>query len=411
MKAGATRLDGRRRVRKFPLLGMKKQQPLSIANERRRATWSRSGISRFSQLLLREWKRLNLAVTNAIVVVAVSGGADSVAMLLALDELIRSDRLNLKILVAHLNHRLRGKVSAADANWVGSLAKSLGHRVTVSGVDVKRRAAKTGDNLEQAARRARYEFLTAKAGSVKAKVVLTAHTMDDQAETVLMNLLRGSGAQGLGGVEPVRPISSDSDVLLARPLLSWARRRETEDYCRQRGVEFRSDEMNLDEKFARVRVRRQLLPLMETFNPNLVEGLARTAELLREDSMALDRGATTLLELSIEPDGVPLKGPKARTILKVDLLAAAPSALRRRALRLWIGRCRGDLRRLERVHIIALENLLLGDKGGRVVELPGGARVSRKRGALEYGGSESSLKDRSELKVKPGRIRPKPVGG
>lgn len=411
MKAGATRLDGRRRVRKFPLLGMKKQQPLSIANERRRATWSRSGISRFSQLLLREWKRLNLPVTNANVVVAVSGGADSVAMLLALDELIRSDRLNLKLLVAHLNHRLRGKVSDADANWVGSLAKSLGHRVTVSGVDVKRRAAKTGDNLEQAARRARYEFLTAKAGSVKAKVVLTAHTMDDQAETVLMNLLRGSGAQGLGGVEPVRPISSDSDVLLARPLLSWARRRETEDYCRQRGVEFRSDEMNLDEKFARVHVRRQLLPLMETFNPNLVEGLARTAELLREDSVALDRGATTLLELSIEPDGVPLKGPKARTILKVDLLAAAPSALRRRALRLWIGRCRGDLRRLERVHIIALENLLLGDKGGRVVELPGGARVSRKRGALEYGGSESSLKDRSELKVKPGRIRPKPVGG
>lgn len=396
---------------KFPLLGMKKQQPLSIANKGRPATWSRSGISRFSQLLLREWKRLNLPVTNAIVVVAVSGGADSVAMLLALDELIRSDRLNLKILVAHLNHRLRGKVSDADARWVGLLAKSLGHKVTVSGVDVKRRAAKTGDNLEQAARRARYEFLTGKARSVKAKVVLTAHTMDDQAETVLMNLLRGSGAQGLGGVEPVRPISSNSDVLLARPLLSWARRRETEGFCRLRSVEFRADEMNLDERFSRVRVRRQLLPLMETFNPNLVEGLARTAELLREDSVALDRGATTLLELSVEGDGVPLKGTKARTILGVDLLAVSPSALRRRALRLWIGRCRGDLKRLERVHIIALENLLLGDKGGRVVELPGGGRVSRKRGALEYSGSGSSLKDRSELKVQPGRNRPKPVGG
>ncbi|HZY40535.1 MAG TPA: ATP-binding protein, partial [Anaerolineae bacterium] len=147
---------------------MKKQQPQSIANKGRRTTWSRSGNSRFSQLLLREWKRLDLPVTHAIVVVAVSGGADSVAMLLALDELIRSDRLNLKILVAHLNHRLRGKVSDADASWVGSLAKNLGHKVTVGSVDVKRRAAKTGDNLEQAARRARYEFLTAKAGSVKA---------------------------------------------------------------------------------------------------------------------------------------------------------------------------------------------------------------------------------------------------
>lgn len=331
-------------------------------------------------------------------------------MLLALDELTKSERLNLRILVAHLNHRLRGKVSEADASWVRSLAKNLGHKVAVSSVDVKRRAAKTGDNLEQAARRARYEFLLRKARSVKATVVLTAHTMDDQAETVLMNLLRGSGAQGLGGVEPVRPIASDSDVLLARPLLSWARRRETESFCRQRGVEFRSDEMNVDEKFSRVRVRRQLLPLMETFNPNLVEGLARTAELLREDSLALDRGATTLLELSIARDGVSLEGANAGAILRVDLLAAAPPALRRRALRLWIGRCRGDLRRLERAHILALENLLLGDKGGRVVELPGGGRVWRKHGVLEYSGPGSSLRDRSELKVKPGRNKPRPVG-
>jgi len=389
---------------------MKKQQPRSIVSKSRRTTWSRSGISRFSQSLLREWKRLDLPLTNAIVVVAVSGGADSVAMLLALDELTKSERLNLRILVAHLNHRLRGKVSEADASWVRSLAKNLGHKVAVSSVDVKRRAAKTGDNLEQAARRARYEFLLRKARSVKATVVLTAHTMDDQAETVLMNLLRGSGAQGLGGVEPVRPIASDSDVLLARPLLSWARRRETESFCRQRGVEFRSDEMNVDEKFSRVRVRRQLLPLMETFNPNLVEGLARTAELLREDSLALDRGATTLLELSIARDGVSLEGANAGAILRVDLLAAAPPALRRRALRLWIGRCRGDLRRLERAHILALENLLLGDKGGRVVELPGGGRVWRKHGVLEYSGPGSSLRDRSELKVKPGRNKPRPVG-
>ena len=343
--------------------------------------------------------------------VAVSGGADSVAMLLALHELIRSERLNLEILVAHLNHRLRGKVSEADASWVRSLAKTLGHRVAVKALDVKKRAVKTGDNLEQAARRARYEFLTRTARDVSAKVVLTAHTMDDQSETVLLNLLRGSGAQGLGGVEPSRAISPDSNILLARPLLSWARHRETETYCRQRGVEFRSDEMNVDEKFSRVRVRRQLLPLMETFNPNLVEGLVRTAEILREDSLALDRGAATLLELSIEGDAESsLKGANPRMVLSVDLLAAAPSSLRRRALRLWIGRCRGDLRRIERVHIVALENLLLGDKGGRVVELPGGGRVSRKRGVLQYGGPGSSRRDSLELSVKSGRNKPRPVG-
>ncbi len=343
-------------------------------------------MSRFAESLLREWHRLALPTNEGVIVVAVSGGADSVAMLLALDELIKARRLKLQLLVAHLNHRLRGKASNADAHWVTSIAKQLGHQVAISSADVKQRAARTGDNLEQAARRARYEFLAKQATARRARVVLTAHTMDDQAETVLMNLLRGSGAGGLSGVEPVRPISAESEILLARPLLSWARRRDTENFCRLRAVDFREDEMNLDERFARVRVRRQLLPLMQTFNPKLVEGLARTAELLREDSLALDQGASRLLELSIESDSGPAAGNKTGAQLRLDLLSIAPSALRRRALRLWIGRCRGDLKRIERVHIVALERLLLGDHGGRMIELPGGARVSRKRGLLHYSG-------------------------
>ncbi|HMJ26088.1 MAG TPA: tRNA lysidine(34) synthetase TilS [Pyrinomonadaceae bacterium] len=341
----------------------------------KRAT-GRSRLSRFAQALLREWKRLELPA-NGAVVVAVSGGADSVALLLALDELIQTRRLKLETIVAHLDHRLRGKASDADARWVEAFVNELGYIAKVGRIDVKKRAAKTGDNLEQAARRVRYEFLEKTARAHRAKLILTAHTMDDQAETVLLNLLRGSGAGGLGGVEPVRPLASASEILLARPLLSWALRQDTESYCRQRGVEFRTDEMNIDEKFARVRVRRQLLPLMQTFNPKLVAGLARTAELLREDHSALDRGAARLLELSFAP------GMDANTV-RFDLLAASPPALRRRALRLWIEQCRGDLKRLERVHIAALEQLVLGDRGGRVIELPGGAKVSRKRGLLQY---------------------------
>jgi tRNA(Ile)-lysidine synthase len=323
-------------------------------------------------------------MANAKVLVAVSGGADSVALLLSLDELIKSKRLKLDLMIAHLNHRLRGAASDADARWVESLAERLGYRVVIGSVDVKRRAAKTGDNLEQAARRSRYEFLEKNARTMLANVVLTAHTMDDQAETVLLNLLRGSGSSGLGGVEPVRPLVAESKILLARPLISWAQRPDTEKYCRQQGAEFRTDEMNLNEKFARVRVRRQLLPLMQTFNPKLVAGLARTAELLREDSSALDRGAARLLELSLEPDPAAADGEPAWTLLRFDLLAAAPPALRRRALRLWLEQCRGDLKRLERVHIAALERLVLGDRGGRLIELPGGARVSRQRGTLQF---------------------------
>ena len=360
--------------------------------KRKRKTEERGGplpLSRFARSLLREWKRLNLPLVNANIVVAVSGGGDSVALLLAVDELIKSGKLKVDILVAHLNHRLRGKTSDADANWVASLAKRLGRKVAIGSIDVKRQAAKTSDNLEQAARRARYEFLTKKARTSHALAILTAHTIDDQAETVLLNLLRGSGGSGLGGIEPVRAISAGTEILLARPLLSWAQRADTEDYCRHQGVEFRADEMNLDEKFARVRVRRQLLPLMQTFNPKLVQGLARTAEVLREDSIALDGGALTLLELSLEPDLVSTNNGKAGNVLRLDLLASAPSALRRRALRLWIERCRGNLKRIERIHIVALEELVTGNRGGRVIQLPGGAQVSRKRGLLQYTGQVS----------------------
>ena len=365
---------------------MKNHQKLrSPAKTKSHAERIGAKLTRFARSLLREWKRLELPIANASVVVAVSGGADSVALLLSLDELIKSGRLKVKIRIAHLNHKLRGKMSDADARWVAMLARQLNFQKDIGSVDVKRIAAKTGDNLEQAARRARYEFLARIANKSRAGIVLTAHTMDDQAETVLMNLLRGSGGDGLAGVEPVRPISAGSVTLLARPLLSWARRRDTESYCRLRGVDFCVDEMNTDEKFARVRVRQQLLPLMETFNPKLVEGLTRTAELLREDSLALDRAAARLLELSIDGDGASSEEGRTRPSLRLDLLSLAQPALRRRALRLWIGQCRGDLKRLERVHIVAVENLVFGERGGRVVELPGGVRISRRRGLLRYG--------------------------
>jgi tRNA(Ile)-lysidine synthase len=167
-------------------------------------------------------------------------------------------------------------------------------------------------------------------------------------------------------------------MLLVRPLLSWAVRSQTEEYCRERGVEFRRDAMNLDERFARVRVRRQLLPLLQTFNGRIVEALARTASLLREDALALNLAAAELLAAaSVEAD---IDEPP---LLRVAILRAAPRALRRRALRQWIAAGRGDLRRLEMVHLLAIEGLLAGERGGRTIELPGGAIVSRKRGLLQ----------------------------
>jgi tRNA(Ile)-lysidine synthase len=327
-------------------------------------------LTTFARSLRQEWRRLGLPAADARVVVAVSGGADSVALLLSLNELTETKKLKIKLFVAHLDHGLR-KDSRAEARWVKALAKRLGHESLARRVDVKALAAKSSDNLEQAARRARYKFLMQVAKEKRAVVVLTGHTMDDQAETVLLNLLRGSGLGGLSGMEPARRLSEGSEIILARPLLSWARRRDTESYFRSREVEFLIDEMNADERFTRVRVRRQLVPQMESFNPKIVEGLARTAELLREDFAALDQAASRLLELAME-DG-------AGSRLQIDLLALAPPALRRRALRQWIEKSRGDLKRIERVHVLAVESLLFWDRGGRVIELPGGPKILRRQ--------------------------------
>lgn len=342
----------------------------------------------FGQHLWREWQKLDLPAANAAAIVAVSGGADSVALLLGVDELVKSKKLSIKIVVAHLNHKLRGRAGDADARFVSSLAKKLGYPAVIKAVDVRAQATSAKDNLEQAARRARYEFLQKTAHANKATVVLTAHTLDDQVETVLLNLLRGSGAAGLSGIEPVRSIHAGSEILLVRPMLSWARPSDTEGVCRQNSIEIRVDEMNADHKFARVRVRKELVPLMKSFNPRFVESLARTAEILREDDTALESAATRLLELSLngQPQG------KKEPALRTDLLRVAPPALRRRALRQWLASCRGDLRRLEHAHIVALEKFLFSTRSGRVIELPGGAKIVRSGGLFLYRGLGSKVR-------------------
>ena len=336
-------------------------------------------ISNFARRLLSEWRRLNLPLSSEVILVAVSGGADSTALLLALHELIEAKKLSVIIWVAHFDHGLR-TASRKDAKWVAGLARELGYQPVIGRKKVKEMAREEGDNLEQMARRARYEFLERTAKKQGARFVLTAHTMDDQAETVLLRLMRGSASIGLSGMESLRPLQEGSKIRLARPLL-WARRSDTESYCRSRKTEFLVDEMNDDERFARVKVRKQLLPLMQSFNNKIVDALSRTATLLREDSAVLFSNASELLRLASE--NLAEKGKTKPPLLNVSLLASAPSALRRRALRQWISEARGGTRRLEMVHLLAVEALLESGRGGRIAELPNGAKVRRRQGWLE----------------------------
>ena len=337
-------------------------------------------VNQFSRSLLIEWRKLRLPVADETIVVGVSGGADSTALLLALHELKSASKLFVNICVAHLDHKLR-KTSGKDARWVAELSEKLGYDCVIGRAKVAELARANNDNLEQAARQARYAFLERTAKRKSAKYVLTAHTMDDQAETVLLRLMRGSAGAGLGGMEAMRAFGNGS-IQLVRPLL-WARRTDTENYCRLRRASFLTDEMNNDLGFARVRVRQQLVPLMQSFNNRIVEAISRTAAQLREDRAVLGSDSDALLRQA----SIPGKDDEVETntlALDVKVLANEPPALRRRALRQWIAEARGSTRRLEMVHLLAVEKLLEGSAGGKTVELPGGGRVRRRRNRLEF---------------------------
>jgi tRNA(Ile)-lysidine synthase len=309
------------------------------------------------------------------VIVAVSGGPDSVALLDLLAALAPTLRLELH--VAHLDHGWRGRAAAADAGFVRRLALRLGLPVTVGHVPPatwKRRAGRQSSR-EARARDLRYAFLVETARAVGARRIALGHTRDDQAETLLLNLLRGSGGRGLGGIRPVR------DDLFVRPLIE-TRRRDLLAWLKRRRLRYRVDATNRDLALTRNRVRRSLIPLLERrFNPRVVDLLARTAGLLRDDEAVLEAIAGEALD----------KAAGRRQRGRIDLRAAAirplPAALQRRVLRRAVAEVRGDLRRITARQIEACRDLLEHRPGrGRPlsggVDLPGGVTVRAAPGTL-----------------------------
>jgi len=282
--------------------------------------------------------------------VAVSGGADSVALLHLLSEL--APRFGMSLHVFHLNHCLRGEQSDADEHYVRGMAEALGVPVLAEKADVAAR----GGNLEQAARDARREFFHSAMGRLGLDRVALGHTMNDQAETVLLRLLRGSGTAGLAGILPV---TAEGFV---RPLLE-VERCELEEWLASRGVGWRQDHTNLDPRFARNRLRLHFLPrLVRDFNPNLVETLARTADIAREEEEYWKRETAT--------SGLLEQLPK---VVRIDLnrFRQAHPALQRRLLREAIGHCKGDLRRIGFYHILKIMDLAAGSRGYGRLRQPG----------------------------------------
>ena len=248
----------------------------------------------------------------------------------------------------------------------------LGYEFVSTSAKIKR----TG-NLEQNARDARYQFLSKAAGrESNAFAVLTGHTQNDQAETFLINLIRGSGTDGLAAMEPVH--NMDRGIRLVRPLLSWATREDTENFCRENAVKYRSDRMNDDEGFTRVRIRKSVLPMLRAINPRIVETLARTAVLMRRGEGETGRGGEG--EKGRRGDGETgghgdLRLSELKSMARPDLYDA---------LRAWVRESRGDLRGLQLKHIESIEGLIFSQKSGKTVEIPGGGRVVKGGGRLKF---------------------------
>jgi tRNA(Ile)-lysidine synthase len=251
------------------------------------------------------------------ILVAVSGGADSMALFRGLAEL-KTD-FNLRLHVAHLNHQLRGEASRVDAAWLEAACRTLGVPCTIGDCDVAACAQAAGLGIEEAARNERYRFLEETAHKVGCATIAVAHTADDQAETILHHILRGTGLAGLGGMPRTRELARG--IKLVRPLLDLERR-VVLDYLTQIGQDFRTDETNDDEAYTRNRIRRQLLPLLaEQYNPNIGQALRRLGQQAAGMHAAFEALAGELLERVLDSSG----GGECR--LKWQPLAAVPQPL------------------------------------------------------------------------------------
>lgn len=304
------------------------------------------------------------------VVVAVSGGPDSVVLLHIL--YLLKEELEISLHIAHLNHMLRGEESEDDARFVAGLAQSYGLPVTIQSIDVPLYRQQHRSSIETAAREVRYGFLSDVARRCGALKIALAHQADDQAETVLINFLRGTGTTGLKGIPPVR------QGIYIRPLMTL-RRFEIVRFCDETGLKFRTDSSNASEVYLRNRVRHSLIPFLEKeYNPALVPALIRLGELCREEDEYLERLARqAYLELPV------LETP-GRLTVEIARLGAMELARRRRVIRMIWAALTGSAGNLSFGHVEDVNRLIDGGGTGSRAVLPGRVTAVRSYGLIEF---------------------------
>lgn len=304
-------------------------------------------------------KRFAMLDSGDVIVVAVSGGPDSVCLLHILHAL--SKHLNLRLHVAHLDHMFRGKESADEACFVSDLAKNMGIPAVIERIDVPALCRLRGLSPQAGAREARYDFFSRVAASANAARIATGHTATDQAETLLLRLIRGAGVQGLSAIPPVR-----GNII--RPLIEITREAVLE-HLRKKGLNYVSDPSNAKPVYTRNRIRSEVLPVLMRFNPRIVETLAAEARLLRDENEAAEQCLSAAWD-AVEENEAGVALPRER-------FNAMPVAFRRRLLIDSAGRAAGPAASLSSVQVESAIVFMAHAQTGRVMQLPSGLRIER----------------------------------
>ena len=306
-------------------------------------------MDKFVQKVRQTMEAHHMLETNEPVLAALSGGADSVALLLALTE------LEIPVSACHLHHGLRGAEADRDEQFCRSLCAKLGIALTVRHADAAAYARKVHESVETAARNLRYAFFAEIADGRK---TATAHTADDNLETVLFHLARGSGLDGLCGIPPVREG-------IVRPLIACTRE-EVEGFLASRGQDFVTDSTNLQPAYTRNRIRQEVVPVLRALNPQAAETVSALTARLRTDRDYLEEQAQALLSQAAQDGG-----------WRAELLADAHPALRTRALRIACQQSGMPARDFTARHVAALEALLRNPNPSAQIDLPAGFAARR----------------------------------
>ena len=304
------------------------------------------------------------------VIIGVSGGPDSMALLFSFFYLQK--HYNLSLLAAHYNHRLRGKESDQDAEFVKTQIKRFG--IPLLFEEDNGSLLRTQKNLEENARKKRYDFFQKKALEYNAQKIALGHTADDQVETFFLWLLRGTGTKGLGGIPPVR------DNLIIRPFIE-TERKEVMIFLKQNRIPWREDSSNQNLTFLRNRIRKILIPkLIADFKTDLAEKVTKTTKIFREDDQYLEKQTLDIFT------NIMKYNEKKDIIFEIEKITELPVSLKRRTIRLAIENISGSLRKITFEHIEKIIKLLSSSRPHLKLSLPNGLVVQKDYSLLKFKG-------------------------